>query len=93
MNAPLPPEDERREEQEDEARQDVPNQAAPGIGLGTIFGLFVAVGVVVFLMLPMLQYRRDPAKRSTHAELERRQQAIEQAAREASDEDGLPDNR
>ena len=93
MNASLPPEDERREEQENEARQDVPTRAAPGIGLGTILGLFVAVGIVVILLLPSLQHRRGPAQRSTHTELEQRQQAIEQAAREARDEDGLADNR
>src|SRR4051812_45528614 len=87
MNASLPPEDERREERKEEVRQDVPNQAAPGIRLGTNLGLLVAVVIVVFLMLPMLQHERVPAQRSTHAEMERRQQAIEQAAREASDED------
>jgi hypothetical protein len=93
MNASLPPEDERREEREDEARQDVPRQAAPGIGVGTILGLFVAVVIVVILVLPALSYRRVPAQRSTQAELEQRQQAIEQAAREASDEEALADNR
>ena len=93
MNASLPPEDERREKQEDEARQDAPKQAAPGIGPGTILGLLVAVGIVVVLMLPMLQIRRVPARRSAQAELEHRQQAIEQAAREASDEDALAGNR
>jgi len=91
MNASLPPEDERREEQEPEARQDVPTRAAPRIGLGSLLGLLVAVGIVAILVLPIFQ--RPPAQRSTHAEVERRQQAIEQAAREASDEDGLAGNR
>lgn len=93
MNASLPPEDERREEQEDEARQDVPTRAAPRIGLGTVLGLFVAVGILVVLVLPEILHQRPPAQRSTHAELEQRQQAIEQAAREARDEDGRADNR
>jgi len=93
MNASLPPEDERPEEKKDEVRPEFPKQAAPGIGLGTILRLSVVVGIVLFLVLPMLPYRRVPAQRSTHAEMEQRQQAIEQAARDASDEDGLADNR
>jgi hypothetical protein len=94
MNASLPPDDERREERTDEAQ---PEAAAPqagrGIGVGTVFSLLLAVGVMAFLMLPLLDYQRVPAQRSTQAELERRQQAIEQAAREASDESRLADHR
>ena len=93
MNASLPPEDERREEQEDVARQDVPVQTKPRISLGTVLGIFLAVATVALLVLPSLPFQRVPAQRSTHAELERRQQAIEQAVREANDEDGLADSR
>ena len=93
MNASLPPEDERREDRKEDARQDVLGQAAPGMRVGGIFGLLLVVASVVILVLPMLPYRRVPAQRTTHAEMEQRQRAIEQAAREASDEDGLADNR
>ena len=93
MNASLPPDDERREEREDQARQEVPAQTAPGIGLGSMLGLLAVVGLVAIFLLPMFQHRRGPARRSTHTELEQRQQAIEQAAREARDEDRLADNR
>jgi hypothetical protein len=70
----------------------VPKQAASGIGVGTVFSLLLAVGIIAFMMLPLLQYRRVPAQRSTRAELEQRQQAIEQVAREASDESRLADH-
>lgn len=93
MNASLPPEDELREEREEEVRQEGPQKSAPGIGLGAIFGWLAVAAVVAFLLLPLLQQPRVPAQRSAQAELERRQQVIEQAAREASDEEGLAAQR
>jgi hypothetical protein len=93
MSNSLPPDDERREKPEDEARQEAPTQAAPRVGLGTMLGLFAVVAILVVLLLPAIQDMRVPAPRSTHDEMEQRQQQIEQAAREASDEDGLATHR
>lgn len=93
MNASLPPEDERREDQQHEVRQEVPLPAPPIFGWGTILGLLFVVAVGVILLLPAIQGPRWGATRSTQAEMNARQQAIEQAAREASNEDGIADNR
>lgn len=96
MNASLPPEDDRREdreEQENRAREEGGQQRAPRVGLGAMLGLLLVVGFLGLLLLPAIQDRRVPAQRSAQDELERRQQEIEQAAREASDADRLADQR
>jgi len=92
MNLPFPPEDELSAKK-DEVREEVPNQAASGIGLGSILAMFAGVGIAVMLLLPAIQSSGGGAQRSTQAEMEQRLQAVEQAAREAGEEDGHADNR